>query len=213
MNVYFSFSDILMWAEGIWGILTVLFWAITYILIVLAGILSKKEKQVSMPYVAGVLNVAWEIAATIHTKGNPCFIVWFGIDVLIVVYGIFFLSSIKKKIFYCTSILLMTVLLLYSFRQYTAAFIFTVYLIDVIMAVNFVLKRKVLSKKFKVTIAATKLIGDIFAGLAFSHKYGFVKWFAIISFICNFVYLIQCIKESTYFKRGCFQKIGFTKDN
>ena len=104
MDAYFSFSNILAWAEGIWGILTLLFWSITYILIVAAGFLSRKERKLSMPYIAGALNAAWEIAAIIYTHGNPGFIIWFIIDVFILFWGFSFSPSVKKKIIYCASI-------------------------------------------------------------------------------------------------------------
>lgn len=198
MDAYFSFSNILAWAEGIWGILTLLFWSITYILIVAAGFLSRKERKLSMPYIAGALNAAWEIAATIYTHGNPGFIIWFIIDVFIIFWGFFFSPSVKKKIIYCASILLSTCILLFAFEKFTPAFLFTVYLIDVIMAFEFLVKRTKLSSKFKITIAVTKLLGDLFAGLTFSYMYDFIIVFATVSFVCNCIYLIACMKE--YFK-------------
>lgn len=198
MDPYFSFSNILAWAEGIWGILTLLFWSITYILIVAAGFLSRKERKLSMPYIAGALNAAWEIAATIYTHGNPGFIIWFIIDLFILFWGFFFSPSVKKKIIYCASILLSTCILLFAFEKFTPAFLFTVYLIDVIMAFEFLVKRTKLSSKFKITIAVTKLLGDLFAGLTFSYMYDFIIVFATVSFVCNCIYLIACIKE--YFK-------------
>jgi len=198
MDVYFSFSNILSWAEGVWGILTLLFWSIAYILIVIAGFFSRKVRKVSMPYIASVLNAAWEIAATIYTHGNPGFIIWFIIDVFILFWGFIFSPSVKKKIIYCASVLLSTCILLVAFEKSTTAFLFTVYLIDVIMAFEFLVKRTKLSSKFKIAIAVTKLLGDLFAGLTFSYMYDFVIVFATVSFVCNCIYLIACIKE--YFK-------------
>ncbi|MBQ3561710.1 MAG: hypothetical protein IJA06_07860 [Oscillospiraceae bacterium] len=202
MSSYFAFSNILAWAEGIWGILTVIFWSCTYIFIVVAGFLGRKERKVSMPYIAGVLNAAWEIAATIYTEGNPGFIIWFFIDIFIIFWGLYFLSSLKKKILYCGSIVLMTIIFLFFFKQYESAFLFTVYLIDVVMAIEFIVSYNNLSKYFKVTIAVTKLLGDLFAGLTFSYAYTFVIFFAIISFICNCVYLFLCTR--TRFKQKKF---------
>lgn len=195
MNPYFSFSNILAWAEGVWGVLTVLFWSTTYIFIVIAGFLGRKKRMVSIPYIAGVLNAAWEVAATIYTEGNPGFIIWFFVDIFIIFWGFHFLPSIKKKIIYVASIVLMTIVLLFSFEHYNPAFLFTVYLIDVIMAVEFIVKCNSLSNHFKVTIAITKLLGDLFAGLTFSNTYSFVLIFAITSFVCNCIYLILCLRD------------------
>ncbi len=194
MNPHFAFSNISAWAEGVWGILTVLLWSCTYILIAVAGFLGRKGRNVSMPYIAGVLNAAWEIAATIYTKGNPGFILWFFIDVFIIFWGIYFLPSVKKKVLYVGSIALMTVIFSSSFMRYEPTFLFTVYLIDAVMAVEFIVARNSLSKHFKVTIAVTKLLGDLFAGLTFHHAYSFVVVFATISFIGNCIYLFLCIR-------------------
>ena len=68
MNSYFAISNILRWAGGIFGILTVLFWSITYIFIVIAGFYSKKERKVSMPYVSGVLNIRCGVAVIVPVR-------------------------------------------------------------------------------------------------------------------------------------------------
>lgn len=195
MNIIAWLKNLLLWTDGLWGLLTVIFWSITYILIVIAGFLSQREEKVSMPYVAGVLNVAWEVAAMIYTKGNPGFIAWFFIDIFIVLWGVLFLPSAKKRILYGVSILVMIVLYLLSFNLFSPAFLFTVYLIDIIMEVEFIFKRARLSKKFKISIAVAKLLGDVFAGLTFGHLSVYIIIAALISFICNAVYLIMCIKE------------------
>lgn len=195
MNSYFAISNILRWAGGIFGILTVFFWSITYILIVIAGFYSKKERKVSMPYVSGVLNIGWEVAAIIFTEGNPGFIVWFVIDLFIFFWGVSFLQTAKRKLLYCISIILTTTLILLSFRLAAPAFLFTVYLIDVIMGMEYLIKRTKLAKRFKASIAVTRLLGDLFAGLTFYATYDFVVIFAIVCFVCNCTYLIKCIRE------------------
>ena len=154
-----------------------------------------------MPYIAGVLNAAWEIAATIYTEGNPGFIIWFIVDLIIIFWGLSFLPSAKKRLLYCFSIVSFTGLHLYCFAHYRPAFLFTVYLIDSIMAFEFICKRTSLSSKFQIPIAVAKLLGDLFAGLTFLNEYWFVFWFAAISFICNLVYLILCIKFRSHRKQ------------
>ena len=47
------------------AILYVAFWTLTYIFIILAGYGSRHIKMVSMPYIAGIMNLAWEICAVI----------------------------------------------------------------------------------------------------------------------------------------------------
>lgn len=204
MDSYFSLNNILSWSGGLWGILTVLFWSATYILISIAGFLDKQEKKVSMPYVSSVLNAGWEIAAIIFTRGNPGFIIWFLLDIFILHHGFSRASTVLNKLLYCASILFATGMLLFSFEKYdTVAFLFTVYLIDVIMGIEFIIKRAALSNKLKISIALTKLLGDLFAGLTFCCEYYFVVLFAIFSLICNCVYLVKCIKEQSQFSLNC----------
>lgn len=191
----FSFNNILEWFGGIWGLATVIFWSATYVFIVIAGFLSQKEKKVSMPYVSGVLNVAWEIAAICYTEGNPGFILWLAIDFFIVCFGFIFLPH-TKKILYCISIAFSVAVFLFCFTKFTDGFLFTVYLIDAIMEIDYLINYKRLSQKFMLAIATTKLLGDFSAGLTFGHLHSFIWFFAAISFACNLAYLIKCVKNS-----------------
>ncbi len=77
------------------------FWSVTYVLIICAGFKSRHISMVSMPYVAGVMNFAWEtIALFFESKGgNWGHIFWFGLDLMIVYFSFKFLKSdyVKTK--------------------------------------------------------------------------------------------------------------------
>lgn len=77
--------------------LTSLFGAVTYILIIIAGIHNRSAKQISMPYVAGALNFGWEICALYTSHGYWGHFLWLVLDIIIVYFGFCFLSFMKKK--------------------------------------------------------------------------------------------------------------------
>ena len=58
-----------------------------------------------------------------------------------------------------------------------------------------VIPRKKLSPKLKIPIAFTKLLGDLFAGVAYAPESIFVAILAVLVFYCNIAYLCLCIGE------------------
>ena len=78
--------------------LQIIFWSVTYVLIIAAGWRSRARKQVSMPYVAGVLNFGWELCALQQSQGFWGHILWLGLDVVIysIVNSLTELSTINK---------------------------------------------------------------------------------------------------------------------
>ncbi len=175
--------------------LTVIFWSITYLLIVFASYRSRTIKRVSMPYLAGILNFAWEICAMHWMFGFWGYKLWFAIDLAIICFGFYFLNSIGKKLIYIVSIVASTVTLFIVFYKYSEGFAYSVYMIDLVMAICFLAERKKLSPILQISIGWTKLLGDLFAGFVFRHL-TFTVIIAIAVFICNSVYLYLCIKEN-----------------
>ncbi len=174
-------------------LLTVVFWAITYLLIVYAGFRSRSLKQVSMPYTAGVLNFAWELCAVIDKSGYWAYVLWLVIDIAIVCIGFFCLKSAINKVAYGSALLFCTVGLLFAFNL-TNGFVYTVYAIDLLMAICFLVERKRLSPVLKLPIAITRLLGDFFAGFVFC-RYPLVTATAVIVLVLNVVYVCLCIRE------------------
>lgn len=175
-------------------ILTVIFWTITYLFIVYAGFRSHSIKRVSMPYIAGILNIAWEICALYWISGFWGYILWLAIDLFIVYFGIRFLDSKIKKIAYIASIVFCTIGLFIIFNKFENGFVYSVYIIDLIMAICYLVERKRMSPMLKIPIAITKLLGDFFAGFVFKY-YTFTVVIAVLVFVCNLVYLCLCINE------------------
>ncbi len=78
-------------------ILTVVFWSIAYLMIIYAGFRSIAIKKVSMPYIAGVTNIAWEICALYWTSGFWGYWLWVITDLFIVFLDLFFWIRLSKK--------------------------------------------------------------------------------------------------------------------
>ena len=85
-----------------------------------------------------------------------------------------------------------------------AGMLISVFVIDLIMAINFLIQRKKLSPKMKTPIAITKLLGDTFAGLYYAPQSNLIGIIACVVFMCNICYLYLCLEESglpeRYFK-------------
>ncbi len=175
--------------------LQVIFWSVTYILIIIAGFKSQRLKMVSMPYMAGVLNFAWEAIALKNSAGNDLgHILWFSLDVVIVYISYKYLDDKKMKIIYVGMICAFIVLLNYIF-EISDGMLISVFVIDIIMAVVYLLRIKKISPYLKIHIAVTKLIGDTFAGLFYAEEMKLIAVIALLVFVCNTVYLILCIIE------------------
>ena len=176
--------------------LQVIMWSLTYVLIIVAGIQSRSIRKISMPYIAGVLNFAWEICALYTSGGMWGHVLWLTLDLLIVFFGFIYASTNRGRMIYVASIVISTVLLMYVFTLPRGMMI-SVFLIDLIMAVCYLLECKKLSPKLKTSIAVTKLLGDMFAGLCYARGSIFVAIVAGVVFVCNCYYLRLCIEEAS----------------
>jgi len=182
--------------EGVWMFDTfqVILWSITYVLIIVSAMLSRKEHKISMPFVAGVLNFSWEICALLHSRGHWGHVLWLSLDVAVILSSFLFIQSSRKRILYAVSILFSIVLLRLVFSL-QGGMLISVFIIDFIMAIWYLVDRKRLSPKLKIPIAFTKLLGDLFAGIAYAPESIFVGILAILVFYCNIAYLCLCIEE------------------
>ena len=71
----------------------------------------------------------------------------------------------------------------------------SVFVIDVIMAIAYVIEFNRMSPILKIPIAITKLFGDLFAGLYYGIDRPIIGIMAIAVLILNFIYLIMSLKE------------------
>lgn len=177
-------------------ILYVGFWTLTYVLIIIASYKSRRISMVSMPYIAGILNLAWESCALISTPTFWGYYPWIVLDVIIAYIGYRFLSSKKDKYKYTITIILSTIFLHLLTLLWESTLIISVYAIDLIMAILYILQLRSISPKLRITIAITRLLGDLFAAVEvlqspLKELYPLV----IIVFILNCIYLVMTILE------------------
>lgn len=173
----------------------IIFWTITYLLIIAAGIKGWKEKKISIPYIPAILNFSWELCAMVQSNGFYGHVLWFSLDCIIIVFNFCFLNSTKKRIIYVISILIALYMQNYIFTVNNGMLIMS-FIMDLIMAICFCSLYKKISGNFKISIAITKWIGSALAGIYYANQSSFVAITAIIVFICNLFYLSLCLGET-----------------
>ena len=63
--------------------LQIVFWSITYCLIIFFDLKHREDHAFLMPPIAGVFNLAWELNAAIHSLGFWGHLVWLLLDLVI----------------------------------------------------------------------------------------------------------------------------------
>lgn len=176
--------------------LQIIFWSITYILIIVASFRSWKLKRVSIPYLAAIQNFSWETCALLESGGFWGHIIWFLLDSIIIVFGFLYAHTKKAKFAYgCT--LIIGILLFQLIFTTPNGMLYSSFVIDFLMAIYFLFSQKQLSPSLKLPIGITKFIGDLFAGLYYAPQSSFICMLAICVFISNVIYIYRCIMEQS----------------
>lgn len=178
----------------------VLFWSITYVLSIVYAL---KKKTHIIPHPAILCNLAWETVALV-CYGMIYHIIWFLLDLAIAVLFLLQTKHSKKwKMGWVICLLLVMVIFRIVFKVKHGMLISS-FVIDLSMAVLFCLKllRDRSGSGFGLSIAATKLIGDLAAWRFYSPN-SFVHVVGIFVFVCNIIYLIYmyvCLRKCQYEK-------------
>lgn len=187
-------------------ILQLSFWTLTYVLILFYGIKWRKSPLIFMPLLAGALNLAWELNKivfqfmTSESLYLGC-LVWLVLDIGIFILNLLYIRKAKQKSSYniyiyiaCFCGFAAAMYVLFRFPQFDGQLI-TSFLIDLIMAVEFVLCGKRITQHGKIPIAVTKLLGDLFAWLYYMKNSLFVMIVGVVVFLVNLFYLALCLEE------------------
>ena len=88
--------------SSIFDTLQVAFWSLTYITIIACGVKHPEEHKPMMPYIAGGLNLAWELNALLLYH-HYAHIIWSGLDVAVFVLNCrnLKLSGKRRQYIYC----------------------------------------------------------------------------------------------------------------
>lgn len=148
-----------------------------------------------MPLLAGSLNFAWELNALFKTGGFWGHVIWLLLDVLIISLNIRNLKSFKKIIMYIALTAGLTAALRFVFTLTDIdGMLLSVFIIDLVMATEYVVMVKNISNHTKVIIAITKLLGDLFAWLANLHLETYVAILGGVVLLVNLFYLLYCLE-------------------
>ena len=116
-----------------------------------------------MPLIAGSLNFAWEINALLLSRGFYGHVLWTGLDVLIAFHNVRFLEKGKRKKY----LLLIVVFILVLYGMFRIPNVngqrISVFSIDLIMAIEYVLCAKQIAPQGRISVGVLKLLGDLFA--------------------------------------------------
>ena len=109
-----------------------------------------------MPLIAGSLNFAWEINALLLSRGFYGHVLWTGLDVLIVVHNVRFLEKGKRKKY----LLLIVVFILVLYGMFRIPNVdgqrISVFAIDLIMAIEYVLCAKQIAPQGRISVGVCR---------------------------------------------------------
>ncbi len=178
-----------------------IFWSVTYLLICFESIRYRDKYAVCMPYFTGCLNFAWEFRALFLSGGFWGHIAWLGLDVIILFMNLRSLRQTKKKIFYGCFVFV-CILAFFYISRLNKGMLISSFIIDFILSMDyFMMRKKLYFGSMKKIIAATKLVGDFFAWMAYGPINIFIAVIGAFVFIINISYLIYCLMEKRQYRQ------------
>lgn len=94
--------------------------------------------------------------------------------------------------------LIITTILLSAIFRLSSGMMYSVFIIDLIMSICYIIWIKDISSYLKGSIAATKLLGDVFAGLLCAGTSKLILIIVILVFLCILFYLCYCLEEKNF---------------
>lgn len=172
----------------------IIFWGITYLLIIFYSIKNKLRRKVAIPLLPPVLNISWEVNALIVSLGFWGHIVWLILDIFVFLCCVMTLKNRKSRILYSAT-LVFGFVMFFPLFYVNFGMLLSSFAIDIIMAICFWVERRKLLSDGRIIIAITKLIGDLSAMIYYAPRSEIVLIIGILVFILNVMYLIYALKE------------------
>ena len=184
-----------------------IFWALTYLLIVIGGFRYKSDNKFFMPIVAGALNFAWEIHALRISGGYWVHIVWLALDCIILFQNMGFLSTFRKRLLYGSCVIASIVLIygVFSVNSFDGMLISS-FVIDIIMAIEYVVVIKRISPRLLILIGVCRTLGDLFAWISNLRHSSFVAVIGALVLLVNLFYICYAIDILNYVKQKSSSK-------
>lgn len=147
-----------------------------------------------MPLIPGSICIAWELNALIISRGLWVHVLWLGLDVFIFILNIYNIAKLRNRILYITMTVFWAVFFAFLFRITAFDLMFiSSFLLDLGIAVGYVIKAKDISRHGQIPIAITKLLGDMCACIFYSQFSNLIVVIGIIVFLLNLYYLAKCL--------------------
>ena len=179
-----------------------IFWALTYLLIVIGGFRYKSDNKFFMPIVAGALNFAWEIHALRISGGYWVHIIWLALDCIILFQNMVFLSTFRKRLLYGSCVIASIVLIygVFSVNSFDGMLISS-FVIDIIMAIEYVVVIKRISPRLLILIGVCRTLGDLFAWISNLRHSSFVAVIGALVLVVDLFYICYAIDILNYVKQ------------
>ena len=170
-----------------------LFWSLAYACMVIYSFIYRKEKKPFMPLIDGALNFGWDILAFITSGGYWGHIAWLTLDCFILVYNLYILGSFKKRLSYAAVVVASIVGLYGFFLSSVNGMLISSFVIDIIMAVEYMCSITHISPRGRTIIGIFRLLGDLFAW--FANKESTVVFvIGAVVLLINLFYVAYCFE-------------------
>ena len=176
----------------------IILWTATYVEIIYLGC-RYHDLNPSMPYVSGCLNLAWEMNSIFQPGLVLGRLGWLILDAWIFIQNAMRLKDSKRQ--YILAEVIFLALVRWIFVAVPLGMLKSVFSIDLIMAVDYIVEQKRISFHGQVLVAATKLLGDLCAWLYYSHESRFVILVGFLVFLCNLFYLAIAMEVNSKQKK------------
>ena len=172
--------------------ISIVCWAITYILIVFCTKNQKETPKSAIPFLPPILNLSWEISALISCEAFWGHVIWFALSILVFESCLAVLSKRKQIIYFCFFVFSA---IIFSWIFAKGGMLISSFVINIIMSVCFWLDRRKLLLKGKILIAAFKGIGTLAATIFYAQFSIYVGLIGIGITALDLLYFIFCIRE------------------
>ena len=148
-----------------------------------------------MPFVAGALNIGWEVCALISSGGYWGHIVWLILDLAVLSYNIYILYSLRQRFSYVILVLVCGVMLHRVFLIPSIdGMLISSFVIDIIMALEYIVMIKHVSPRGRLLIGVLRLLGDAFAWVENLRHSKCVLIIGIMVLLANIFYCCYCLE-------------------
>ena len=149
-----------------------------------------------------MLNFAWEINALLLSRGFYGHVLWTALDIFIIFHNVCFLEKRKRgKYLLLTAVLVLALYGIFRVPNVDGQRI-SVFSIDIIMAIEYVLCAKQIARQGKISVGVLKLLGDLSAWLANMQSSVFVAVSGLIVVLLNLFYLAICLEQNSHSRKG-----------